>query len=170
MPEFRTPSPLPPRRPSVKSAEGRSPPKPRADLVDVFARLLPGVVVTPATFRSETALAGQLRVDARRIRELRAAGLATPKRLGRGWVYGPSDIRTLSVMLALQRLGATTRELERVFDENRRDDAGTAAAACRAFCESLVERMEEEIARLRALDALVADEVIGAGASGWPDR
>ncbi|MCE1237459.1 MAG: helix-turn-helix domain-containing protein [Hyphomicrobiales bacterium] len=160
MPEFRTSAPLLTRRPPAKPTEARATPKPRADLVDVFARLLPGVVVTPATFRSETALAGQLRVDARRIRELRAAGLATPKRLGRGWVYGPSDIRTLSVMLALSRLGATTRELERFFDENGREESVSAAAACRAFCENLAERMEEEIARLRALDALVADAAL----------
>lgn len=160
MPEFRTSAPLLTRRSPAKATDARATPKPRADLVDVFARLLPGVVVTPATFRSETALAGQLRVDARRIRELRAAGLATPKRLGRGWVYGPPDIRTLSVMLALLRLGATTRELERLFDENRRDETASPATTCRSFCESLVERMEEEIARLRALDALVAEAAI----------
>ena len=152
-------------RPIARAVSPRHPaesqPRPRADLVDVFARLLPGVVVTPATFRSETALAGQLRVDPRRIREIRCARLVAPCRLGRGWVYGPEEIRTLSVMLALVRLGATLADLTTFFGVSDRDHERTGAdpsrapiPLCTAFCERLAARMEEEIARLRALEAL----------------
>ncbi|NLH83680.1 MAG: hypothetical protein GX458_22960 [Phyllobacteriaceae bacterium] len=136
-------------------------PRPRGDLIDVFARLLPGVVVPPATFRSETALAGQLRVDPRRIREIRGARLVAPARVGRGWVYGPEEIRTLSVMLALCRLGATLPDLEAFFAGSLRgpdhgDDGSSRSPVglCAAFCRRLESRMEEEIARLRALEAL----------------
>jgi hypothetical protein len=160
MPDIR--SSIPGRKPSRSVASDGSP-RPRADLVDAFARVLPGVVVTPATFRSETALAGQLRVDPRRIRDLRMARLVGPTRAGRGWVYGPGDIRTLSVMLALLRLGATVRELETFFDPDRRDCevCGGRAAACSPVvcCRELLtrqeRRMKEEVARLVALEDLV---------------
>jgi len=151
-PIARPPSPRP-------SAESQL--RPRPDLVDVFARLLPGVVVTPATFRSETALAGQLRVDPRRIREIRCARLVAPRRLGRGWVYGPEEIRTLSVMLALVRLGATLADLAAFFgvddrDPDRRlgDPSRAPIPLCTALCRRLAGRMEDEIARLRALETL----------------
>lgn len=158
------------RKPSASAASEFSM-RPRADLVDAFARVLPGVVVTPATFRSETALAGQLRVDARRIRDLRMARLVTPTRLGRGWVYGPSDIRTLSVMLALLRLGATIRELEQFFDPDRRscEACGHRAADCSPVdcCRELLirqeRRMREEVARLIALEDLVSTHAVDIG-------
>lgn len=161
MPEIRGVLPHAHRSPSRPA----DPPASRrgADLVDVFARVLSGVVVTPATFRSETALAGQLRVDPRRIRDLRLAGLVAPTRLGRGWVYGPAEIRTLSVMLALGRLGASLRELTAFFEVQTRPGTGedrvtgTPARACIEFCERLAARMAEEIARLGTLDALVEE-------------
>lgn len=151
------------RKPSARGAAKEAAVRPREDLVDAFARVLPGIVVTPATFRSETALAGQLRVDPRRIRDLRMARLVTPTRLGRGWVYGPPDIRTLSVMLALLRLGATIRELETFFDPERRscEDCGGRSNGCSAVdcCRELLtrqeRRMRDEITRLVALDDLV---------------
>lgn len=158
------------RRPSGNAASDVSA-RPRADLVDAFARVLPGVVVTPATFRSETALAGQLRVDARRIRDLRMARLVAPTRLGRGWVYGPPEIRTLSVMLALLRLGATIRELEQFFDPDRRncEACGHHAAGCSPVdcCRELLirqeRRMREEVTRLIALEDLVSTHAAEVG-------
>lgn len=151
------------RKPTSRGATKAVAPHPRQDLVDAFARVLTGIVVTPATFRSETALAGQLRVDPRRIRDLRMARLVAPTRLGRGWVYGPSDIRTLSVMLSLMRLGATIRELETFFDPERRscEDCDrrpshcTAVDCCRELLIRQARRMSDEIARLVALDDLV---------------
>lgn len=145
----------------------------RADLVDVFARLLSGVVVSPAIIRSETALAALLRVDPRRLQDLRRAGLIAPARPGRGYVYGPADIRTASVMLALTRLGATLSEMEVFFDDARRPCAGclgergrahcTPSECCAAFLERLTRRMQDEITRLEALDALVLDHAAEIG-------
>lgn len=166
MPEIRSVSPQHPHRSPSRPTQTAQPrqasPRPGAEIVDVFARLLPGVVVTPATFRSETALAGQLRVDARRIRDLRMAGLVTPTRLGRGWVYGPGDVRTLSVMLALLRLGASVHEIESFFTTTRTiavdgRSAPSPVRLCIGFCERLAGRMEEEITRLGALDALLCE-------------
>lgn len=145
----------------------------RADLVDVFARLLAGVVASPAVLRSETALAALLRVDPRRLQELRRAGLVTPARPGRGYLYRPGDIRDVSVMLALLRLGATLSELEAFFDAGRRPCPGclgeqgraacTPAVCCAGFLERLSRRMEDEITRLEALDALVLDHAAEIG-------
>lgn len=145
----------------------------RADLVDVFARLLSGVVSSPASIRSETALAALLRVDTRRLQEVRRAGLVAPARPGRGYLYRPADIRTASVMLALLRLGATLAELETVFDPAHRSCVGclgergrvacTPTDCCAAFLERLTRRMEEEITRLEALDALVVDHAAEIG-------
>lgn len=145
----------------------------KADLVDVFARLLSGVVVSPATIRSEAALAAQLRVDPRRLQDMRRTGLLTPARPGRGYVYRPADIRVASVMLALQRLGATLAELEVFFDAARRPCSGClgergraacgAADCCAAFLERLTQRMQDEITRLEALDALVLDHAAEMG-------
>lgn len=163
MPEVRAAGTPPIVRRSPPRPSEPMPPSRRAEIVEVFARVLPGVVVTPATFRSETALAGQLRVETRRIRDLRLAGLVAPTRLGRGWVYGPRDVRVLSVMLGLLRLGATVHELGVFFDAAERlaTPPGTAAPdplrLAIGFCERLTARMEGEIGRLAALDALLAE-------------
>lgn len=163
MPEVRVAGSSPIARRSPPRPAEPKPPSRRDEIVDVLARVLSGVVVTPATFRSETALAGQLRVETRRIRDLRMAGLVAPTRLGRGWVYGPRDVRVLSVMLAMLRLGATVHELAVFFDgADRSASASETPAPLRlaiGFCERLTTRMENEIARLAALDALLAESV-----------
>ncbi len=135
------------------------------DAIEVLAGVLPGIVEGAATIRSETTLALLLGTTSRRLNELRRAGLVRPRRLGRGWVYTPADVRRTSVLVTLQGLGATTEDLVSLLgggaercsacDRPRSELRCAPARCCETFLEALRARTEDEIVRLRALDGLL---------------
>jgi len=152
----------------------------RDEAIDFFARVLPGIVESAAPFRSETTLAIALDTTTRRLQELRGAGLVTPRRLGRGYVYGPDEVRRSSVLVALMRLGATLGDLAGLMRRDgrrcascsaRRDGPDCAVArCCEALLEDLRERTEAEITRLRSLDGLLQQYAVDARADLAPRR
>ncbi len=148
----------------------------KRELIDFLAGLLAGVVETDVPYRSETALAAALDADLRKLHDLRRSGLVTPRRLGRGYVYDPGDVRRCSVLLALMRLGATLADLQAFFAGGRarcpscpsREDerACSIERCCEALLEDLRARTEDEITRLRALDGLLQQYAVDV----WQDH
>ena len=152
----------------------------KSELIEFLADVLTGVVESDVPFRSETALATALDATPRRLQDLRRLGLIAPRRLGRGYVYAPSDVRLSSVMIALMRLGATLEDLTRFFGRGaercttctlkRGEPACGLARCCETFLEDLRARAEDEIARLRVLDGLLQQYAVDVWAERGPRR
>ena len=132
------------------------------DVIDIFARTLPGVVADAPALPSDVALAERLGTDPRCLRELRRAGLIAPRRLGRGWIYFAEDIRRASVLVALLALGAEVSELPRAL--HRSDDTSPVARS-RALLEAVQQRNTDRLAGARALERVqLTDTEVFSGA------
>jgi hypothetical protein len=152
----------------------------KSELIDFLAGVLTGIVVSDEPFRSETALATALSSTPRRLQDLRRLGLVTPRRLGRGYVYGPGDVRMSSVLVGLMRLGATPEDLTAFLDHGatrcdrcpakRADGPCGLARCCEIFLEDLRARTEDEIARLKMLDGLLQQYAVDVWQENRPRR
>lgn len=140
----------------------------KSELTALLARVLARVTPTPAGYHTEAALAGILGLDPRRLRAFRKAGIAVPRRLGRGFVYTEDEARTCSVALALTELGMSLETVAAFLDgsDGQNDETrGTAHERCDRLFRDLAERVESEIGELRAFQTILvgwADEIESA--------
>lgn len=132
----------------------------KTDLIDLLGRVLSGVVALPPGFLSEAALAERLDLDPRRMRALRRAGVVTPRRLGRGFVYTEAEARVCAVVAALGRLGVAVEEIADFLDGPCPEAACPATPpacrvqdCCRVLLDRVAERVEAEIDALRGFQA-----------------
>lgn len=128
----------------------------KSELIELLSRVLVGVVVTPEGYLTEVALAGVLGADPRRLKAIRIAGIVSPRRLGRGFVYTGPEARACSVASCLIGLGVEIEEiaafLERPCETVACRDGGVACAAhdcCTALLGTLAKRVESELGELR---------------------
>lgn len=160
-----------PPRPSPRVDGVSPPPRPirdpatptRAERIDLLARILPEVVRPPQGYQSEAGLAAMLGLDPRRLRAFRTAGIAGPRRLGRGFVYGEAEARTCAVAARLSQLGLTLSEIADFFEGPCAREvcphglgACTAADCCAFVLERLARRVADEIAELQRFGRLLA--------------
>lgn len=136
-------------------------PEPQTDVFAMLSVTLPGLVVPEGPFHTEAALAADLGIDVRRLREFRRRRLVTPDRVGRGLVYRRDELRSIAVLATLARLGATDADLDHAFAEGSTTPLGAREALhrCLRLFDDLRRRAEDEIERLRGLEALVTDWV-----------
>ena len=132
----------------------------KTDLIDLLDRVLAGVAPLPPGFLSEAALAERLDLDPRWMRALRRAGVVTPRRLGRGFVYTEAEARFCAVVAVLGRLGVEVDEIARFFDGPcpeeicpRPQSPCRPYDCCRALFDRLAVRVEAEIGALRDFQA-----------------
>jgi hypothetical protein len=152
----------------------------KSELIDFLASVLPGVVESDVPCRSEAVLAVTLGAAPRWLQDLRGLGLVTPRRLGRGYVYAPGDIRRASVLVGLLRFGATLDDLAGFFaptaercascSARRGDPVCGVARCCEVLLDGLRARAEAEIARLRSLDGLLQQYALDVRADLQPRR
>lgn len=162
----------PPRRPMRTSVALEPPPSTaaepgaatptRAERIDILARVLPAVVRPPQGYHSEAGLAAMLGVEPRRLRAFRAAGIAGPRRLGRGFVYAAAEATACAVAVRLAELGLPVADIAAFFDGPcghelcpRAHGACTATDCCGFVLERLARRVEDEISELRRFGRLL---------------
>lgn len=130
---------------------------PQTDIFAILAAALPDLVVPDGPFATEASLADDLGIDVRRLREFRRRRLVNPDRVGRGLVYGRDEVRCIAILAALARLGATDTDLDVAFSTpTPGHPLRDALGRCTRLLDDLRRRAEEEIERLRGLEALVA--------------
>lgn len=134
----------------------------KSELIALLGRVLGETVGAPTEFQSETALAGRLGVDARRLRALREAGVVAPRRLGRGFVYGAEEARVSAVAARLGDFGLSVGEIGAFLDgpcdpaDCRRGGTGCRPHDCSAaLLTRLADRVEARIAELRGFQWLL---------------
>lgn len=149
--------------PPVSSSDPSAATPTRAERIDLLARVLPEVVRPPQGYQSEAGLAAMLGIDPRRLRAFRTAGIAGPRRLGRGFVYGAEEAAACAVAARLAVLGLTTGEIAAFFEGPCVREvcphglgACTAADCCAFVLDRLARRVEDEIAELRRFGRLLA--------------
>lgn len=128
----------------------------KSELIELLSRVLVGVVATPEGYLTEVALAGVLGADPRRLKAIRTAGIVSPRRLGRGFVYTGGEARACAVAACLTGLGVEIEEIAAFFERPCEivscRDAGagcTSHDCCAAFLGALAKRVESELGELR---------------------
>ena len=142
----------------------------KAQLIELLGRVLDGVATVPPGYLSEAALAGALAVDRRWLRAVRTAGIASPQRLGRGFVYTAAESRSCAVVARLAGLGLEIGEIAAFLEGPcapeicpGRRPACSAHDCCQGWLRRVVDRLEAEIDGLRGFQGLLAGRDSAAG-------